>query len=36
VVNNHEEFYAALMFLVERHYLKEWGRNNHLKKKEMA
>ncbi|KAK4519843.1 uncharacterized protein ATC70_010086 [Mucor velutinosus] len=25
VVNNHEEFYAALMLLVERHYLKEWG-----------
>ncbi|KAF7725478.1 ubiquitin-protein ligase peroxin 12 [Apophysomyces ossiformis] len=25
VVNNHEEFYAALMFFVERHYLKEWG-----------
>ncbi|KAG2190482.1 hypothetical protein INT46_011699 [Mucor plumbeus] len=25
VVNNHEEFYAAIMLLVERHYLKEWG-----------
>ncbi|CAO3633079.1 unnamed protein product [Mucor hiemalis] len=25
VVNNHEEFYAALMLLIERHYLKEWG-----------
>ncbi|KAI8337687.1 Pex12 amino terminal region-domain-containing protein [Chlamydoabsidia padenii] len=25
LVNNHEEFYALLMFLIERHYLKEWG-----------
>ncbi|KAI8083161.1 Pex12 amino terminal region-domain-containing protein [Halteromyces radiatus] len=25
LVNNHEEFYAILMFLIERHYLKEWG-----------
>ncbi|KAI8075307.1 Pex12 amino terminal region-domain-containing protein [Gongronella butleri] len=25
LVNNHEEFYALLMLLVERHYLKEWG-----------
>ncbi|GAA5804438.1 Pex12 amino terminal region-domain-containing protein [Helicostylum pulchrum] len=25
LVNNHEEFYAILMLLVERHYLKEWG-----------
>ncbi|KAG2217287.1 hypothetical protein INT45_005389 [Circinella minor] len=25
LVNNHEEFYAILMFFVERHYLKEWG-----------
>ncbi|KAI7899435.1 Pex12 amino terminal region-domain-containing protein [Cokeromyces recurvatus] len=25
IVNNHEEFYALLMLLIERHYLKEWG-----------
>ncbi|KAI9319269.1 Pex12 amino terminal region-domain-containing protein [Dichotomocladium elegans] len=25
LVNNHEEFYAILMLLIERHYLKEWG-----------
>ncbi|KAI8984622.1 Pex12 amino terminal region-domain-containing protein [Mycotypha africana] len=25
LVNHHEEFYALLMLLVERHYLKEWG-----------
>lgn len=24
-VNRHEEFYATLMFFVERHYLNEWG-----------
>ncbi|KAG2171433.1 hypothetical protein INT43_009094, partial [Umbelopsis isabellina] len=25
IVNRHEEFYAGLMLLIERHYLKEWG-----------
>ncbi|KAI8582164.1 hypothetical protein K450DRAFT_185083 [Umbelopsis ramanniana AG] len=25
IVNKHEEFYAGLMLLIERHYLKEWG-----------
>ncbi|CAG8536999.1 523_t:CDS:2 [Paraglomus brasilianum] len=25
IVNAHEEFYALIMFFVERHYLKEWG-----------
>ncbi|CEG73332.1 hypothetical protein RMATCC62417_08737 [Rhizopus microsporus] len=25
IVNNHEEFYALLMLLIERHYLKEWS-----------
>lgn len=25
IVNKHEEFYALLMFFVERHYLKTYG-----------
>ncbi|KAG1351442.1 hypothetical protein G6F62_002976 [Rhizopus arrhizus] len=25
IVNNHEEFYAIMMLLIERHYLKEWS-----------
>ncbi|KAI8981117.1 Pex12 amino terminal region-domain-containing protein [Pilobolus umbonatus] len=25
IVNNHEEFYAILMLLIEHHYLKDWG-----------
>lgn len=28
IVNNHEEFYALLMLLIERHYLKEWSKVN--------
>jgi hypothetical protein len=28
IVNKHEEFYALLMFFVEKHYLKTYGNNN--------
>ena len=28
IVNRHEEFYAVLMFLVERHYLRKHGRSH--------
>lgn len=28
VVNKHEEFYALLMFFVEKHYLRTYGNHN--------
>lgn len=30
IVNKHEEFYALLMFFVERHYLKTYGKHHTL------